>query len=88
MAESELRRSRVVEFIEQYYARHFRPPSVREIQRGADISSTSMVTYHLRALVRAGQLLDTGAHGESRCYVPSWLPEAIKRELRRRAEES
>lgn len=88
LIESSNRRDRVVEFVEQYYAKHFRPPTVREISAGADISSTSMVTYHLRALCKEGRLLDTGEHGESRCYVPAWLPEAIKRELRRRAEVS
>lgn len=87
LVESGNRRDRVVAFVEQYYAKHFRPPTVREISAGADISSTSMVTYHLRALCKEGRLLDTGEHGKSRRYVPAWLPEAIKRELRRQMRE-
>jgi hypothetical protein len=83
-AETARRRQTIVEFIEHYFAQHFRPPTVREIGQGADISSTSMVVYHMRFLVAGGQVLDTGEHGENRRYVPAWLPDAIKREMQRR----
>jgi len=48
---------RILSFISRYVAEHDVPPTIREIQRGAGISSTSMVSYHLKALERA-QLLN------------------------------
>ncbi len=44
---------RILTFISQYMAKHDLPPTIREIQKGAGISSTSMVSYHLKALEKA-----------------------------------
>ena len=82
--DADSRRDRIIEFIEQYFSTHYRPPTVREIGDGAGISSTSMVVYHMRVLVADGLVLDTGEHGENRRYVPAWLPGAIAREMQRR----
>lgn len=48
---------RILKFINDYVEEHEVPPTIREIQKGANISSTSMVSYHLKALERA-QLLN------------------------------
>jgi repressor LexA len=48
---------KILEFITSYVEQNDVPPTIREIQRGAGISSTSMVSYHLKALERA-QLLN------------------------------
>ena len=48
---------KILEFITGYVEKHEVPPTIREIQKGAGISSTSMVSYHLKALERA-QLLN------------------------------
>jgi repressor LexA len=47
---------RILEFINHYIEQNDVPPTIREIQRGADISSTSMVSYHLKALERMNLL--------------------------------
>jgi len=47
---------RILDFITLYVEQNDVPPTIREIQKGASISSTSMVSYHLKALERA-QLL-------------------------------
>jgi repressor LexA len=47
---------RILSFINTYVEAHDMPPTIREIQRGAAISSTSMVSYHLKALERANLL--------------------------------
>lgn len=47
---------RIIEFINRYVEANDLPPTIREIQRGAGISSTSMVSYHLKALERANLL--------------------------------
>ncbi len=47
---------RILDFIMHYVEQNDVPPTIREIQKGASISSTSMVSYHLKALERA-QLL-------------------------------
>ncbi len=44
---------RILAFISRYMAEHDVPPTIREIQKGAGISSTSMVSYHLKALEKA-----------------------------------
>jgi repressor LexA len=47
---------RILNFINTYVEAHDVPPTIREIQKGATISSTSMVSYHLKALERANLL--------------------------------
>jgi repressor LexA len=47
---------RILSFINNYIEAHDVPPTIREIQKGATISSTSMVSYHLKALERANLL--------------------------------
>ncbi len=47
---------RILEFLRQFLQAHSYPPSVRDIQKGCDISSTSVVDYNLRALQREGYL--------------------------------
>lgn len=47
---------RILSFISHYMDEHDVPPTIREIQKGAGISSTSMVSYHLKALERANLL--------------------------------
>jgi repressor LexA len=48
---------KILSFITDYVERNNVPPTIREIQYGTNISSTSMVSYHLKALERA-QLLN------------------------------
>ena len=47
---------RIMDFINRYVSMNDVPPTIREIQHGAGISSTSMVSYHLKALERANLL--------------------------------
>jgi len=47
---------RILEFIERYREDHSYPPTVRDIQKGCGLSSTSVVDYNLRALQRLGYL--------------------------------
>ncbi len=47
---------RILAFIQDYIEAHGVPPTIREIQRGVGFSSTSIVSYHLRALERAQRL--------------------------------
>lgn len=50
------RQKRVLTFIQNYMQRHGRPPTVREIGEGAEITSTSLVTYYLKRLEERGIL--------------------------------
>lgn len=45
---------KILQFIQNYTAGQGYPPSVRDIQRGLGISSTSVVAYHLDLLEREG----------------------------------
>ena len=48
---------KILDYINAYLEANDIPPTIREIQHGTGISSTSMVSYHLKALERA-QLLN------------------------------
>ena len=44
----------ILRFIRQFLDEHDYPPSIRQIQEGCGISSTSVVDYNLKALERLG----------------------------------
>ncbi len=46
----------VFDWIKQFVARETYPPTVREIQRGLAMSSTSLVAFHLRNLEEKGAI--------------------------------
>ena len=46
----------IVEFIKGFLEDHHFPPTVRDIQAGCEISSTSVVDYNLRILQREGYI--------------------------------
>ena len=50
------RQSKILEFIKQFMRDHQFPPTVRDIQAGCEISSTSVVDYNLHILQRHGYL--------------------------------
>ena len=50
------RRQRILEFINEFIQENGIPPTVRDIQRACDVSSTSVVDYNLRLLERDGYL--------------------------------
>ncbi|MBG74087.1 MAG: repressor LexA [Chloroflexi bacterium] len=46
----------ILQFIENYYLEYGISPSIREIQKGCNITSTSVVDYNLKSLQRNGYL--------------------------------
>ena len=50
------RQNRIMEFIKDFMEKHQFPPTVRDIQKRCDISSTSVVDYNLHILQREGYL--------------------------------
>ena len=51
-----LRRQRILDYIHEFIQENGLPPTVRDIQKACDISSTSVVDYNLRLLNRDGYL--------------------------------
>ena len=51
-----LRRQQILEFIQEFITENGIPPTVRDIQRACDVSSTSVVDYNLHKLRQAGYL--------------------------------
>ncbi|MSQ27498.1 MAG: repressor LexA, partial [Dehalococcoidia bacterium] len=51
-----LRQRAILDFIDGFTEEHGYAPSIRDIVRGCDISSTSVVDYNLRILARGGFL--------------------------------
>jgi repressor LexA len=72
----------ILRFIRNFLVEKDYPPSIRDIQEGCDISSTSVVDYNLKALERLGyirrdrevsraiELLDRGARRPRPRLVP------------------
>jgi len=72
----------ILKFMRQFIDDHDYPPSIRDIQIGCDISSTSVVDYNLKALERLGyirrdrevsrgiEVLDRGARRPRAVAVP------------------
>ena len=50
------RQSRIINFLREFIEEKSYPPSIREIQSGCNISSTSVVEYNLRILEREGHI--------------------------------
>ena len=50
------RRQRILSFIQEFYADNGIPPTVRDIQRACEISSTSVVDYNLEKLRESGYI--------------------------------
>ncbi len=50
------RQNKILGFIERFIEEHLFPPSIRQIQTGAQVSSTSVVKYNLERLRRLGLL--------------------------------
>ncbi len=50
------RRQRILDFIQEFIQESGIPPTVRDIQKACDVSSTSVVDYNLRLLERDGYL--------------------------------
>ena len=53
------RQKRMLAFIADFIDEHHYPPTVRDIQYGCEVSSTSVVDYNLRILQREGHLKRT-----------------------------
>ena len=71
------RRTRIYEFTCIYYRRHGFPPTIREIMAGCDVSSTSIISFHLRRLIRDGLLMLPEQCGLSRAWVPADFAEQL-----------
>ena len=50
------KQQRILAFVERFLDEHDYPPSIRDIQQGCDISSTSVVDYNLKRLEERGLL--------------------------------
>ena len=50
------RRQRILAFLQEFYSDNNIPPTVRDIQRACEISSTSVVDYNLEKLREAGYI--------------------------------
>ena len=50
------RQERILKFIDEFLEEHHYPPTVRDIQLGCEVSSTSVVDYNLKILNREGYI--------------------------------
>ncbi|MCK4698647.1 MAG: repressor LexA, partial [Dehalococcoidia bacterium] len=50
------KQSRIIDFLHRFLNERGYPPTIRDIQNGCQISSTSVVEYNLRILEREGHI--------------------------------
>ena len=50
------RQQRILDYVQEYWVEHGYSPAIREIGGACDISSTSVVVYHLNRLTLLGYL--------------------------------
>ncbi len=50
------RRQQILEFVQEFYSQNGIPPTVRDIQKACELSSTSVVDYNLERLREAGYI--------------------------------
>jgi hypothetical protein len=68
---------KVVDFVNEYWKRNYRSPSVREIMKAVGINSTSStVSIIHRCAEKEGWSIDV-VGGTSRSIVPDWVKQAI-----------
>lgn len=84
------RNEAVYAYVVDYCRRHGFPPTIREIMRGAGVSSTSMTVRSVKALEEAGRLERSRPHAgaSSRIVVPELrdMPARLARLQRAAAE--
>lgn len=56
MSELSSKQQRILDFVQRFIVVRKRPPTVRDIQSGCGISSTSVVDYNLEKLAKAGYI--------------------------------
>ena len=78
--------NRVLQAINIYWQEYYHSPSIRELTELSGLHSTNTVSYHIRRLVKSGDLMDF-PFGQSRALVPVWVHEAIKQAVLRAARE-
>ncbi len=75
---SKVRREKLLEFIDDFWATQFRAPTIRDIIAGTDFTSTSVVAYNLRELFAQGKLARARVKkGSATPYMPLWVLKAI-----------
>ncbi len=73
------RRQAILRFIYEYIQENARPPTVREIQKGLDFSSTAVVNHHLNKLEQGGYLVRASRASRGLRLTPralEWLSSA------------
>lgn len=66
----------IVSYIRWYFAKHQYPPSIRDIKQTLNISSTSVVNYHLDRLVEEKKIeRDPGVARGIRLVVHEAVPQ-------------
>lgn len=70
---------KVAGFIDRYWKKHCRPPSMREIAAGCKITSICVVSNTLRRLGRDGEIVFVD--DISRGVVPRWVQERIQEKV-------
>ena len=66
------RQERILEFIREFLEERHYPPTVRDIQQGCEISSTSVVDYNLKILKREGYVLREAGVSRGIELVGAW----------------
>ena len=75
------RQERILEFIQEFMDEHRYPPTVRDIQYGCEVSSTSVVDYNLHKLQNMGYIKREGKVSRGIELVGAGLGSASREEV-------
>lgn len=68
---------KIIAFVDEFWAKNYRPPTYRDIMRGCNISSLSVVSHWVRRFALSGRWEVDMEHNSNRSIVPDWVVEAI-----------
>lgn len=76
----------VIQFVNEFWQRHYHSPSMRDICQQCGVPSTSHVQSILGRLRERG-LITVSSDGHGRGITPAWIAEMIEIETERRKNE-
>lgn len=68
---------RIIAFVDEFWAKNYRPPTYRDIMRGCGLSSTSVVAQWVQRFAMSGRWMADMEYMSGRSIVPDWVVEAI-----------
>jgi hypothetical protein len=64
----------IMQYISDFWKNNYYPPTIRDVQKGCEMSSTSVACYVMKESVQTGELMIRNGHP-----IPAWIVSSIER---------